>query len=62
MFRSTDDPNEFVVVMEFDTEENARGWTEYLETAGELAEPRMSDVEVTYLELIEGQSMVPPVE
>lgn len=31
IFRSTDDANDVVVLLEFDTEERARGWTEYLD-------------------------------
>lgn len=53
LYQSADDPNEIVVVIEFDTVENARAWNDYLKSEGELAEPKMSDVEVSYLEMVE---------
>ena len=62
IYRSTDDPNEIIVVLEFEGEENARAWNEYLEGQDELSGPEMADVEVTYFDLVESQSKVPPVE
>lgn len=58
LFQSTDDPNEISVLIEFTDEESARGWTEYLEESeGALTEPDMSEVETTYLTLVEQEDL-----
>lgn len=58
LFQTTDVPNEIIVLIEFDNEENARGWTEYLQGEEEtLAEPEMSGVELSYLGLVEHEEL-----
>ncbi|WP_410764397.1 antibiotic biosynthesis monooxygenase [Haloferax sp. DFSO60] len=56
LFQATDNPNEIVVVIEFDSEQSAREWTNYLKSQGELTEPKMK-TEVSYLELIEQKQL-----
>jgi quinol monooxygenase YgiN len=56
LFRSTDDPNEVVVLIEFDSEEDARAWNDYLDSAGELTEPEMSEVDISYLDVVERET------
>jgi heme-degrading monooxygenase HmoA len=60
LFRATDDPDEVVVLIEFDDEASARSWTEYLDAEGELTDPEMTDVELTYLELVEHERLASP--
>lgn len=57
LFQSAENPNEIVVVIEFDTVENARAWTEYLEGEGELTKPQMSEVELSYLDMVEQKQL-----
>ncbi|KAB1196077.1 MULTISPECIES: antibiotic biosynthesis monooxygenase [Haloferax] len=57
LFQSADNPNEIVVVIEFDSVENARGWTDYLKRQGELTGPKMPDAELSYLELAEQKQL-----
>lgn len=57
LFQTTDDPNEIIVLIEFDDEESARGWNEYLQGEEELSEPEMSSVEISYLDLIEHKQL-----
>lgn len=59
LLQSTDNPNEIVVLIEFDTEENARAWNEYLVDEGGLTEPEMMDVEITYLDQTERKTHSP---
>lgn len=59
LFQSTGDENEIVVLIEFDTEENARAWNDYLVGEGELTEPEMTDVEISYLDLTEQKTLSP---
>ena len=53
LFQAADDPNEIIILIEFDTEENARGWTKYLQGEEESTESGMSSVEISYLDLVE---------
>jgi heme-degrading monooxygenase HmoA len=53
LYRTTENPNEIVVIIEFDDEESARAWNEYLLSRGELTDPEMRDVEVSYLSSVE---------
>jgi heme-degrading monooxygenase HmoA len=57
LFQATDDPNEITVLIEFDNEENARGWTEYLQSKKYLIEPEMSNIEISYLDLVEHEQL-----
>lgn len=53
IFQATGDPNGIVVLIEFDDEESARGWNEYLHGEEEPADPEMSGAEISYLDLVE---------
>lgn len=57
LFQATDDPNKITVLIEFDNEENARGWIEYLQGEEELTEPEMSSVEISYFDLVEHEQL-----
>ncbi|WP_416839903.1 antibiotic biosynthesis monooxygenase [Haloferax sp. DFSO52] len=57
VFQSADNPNEIVVVIEFDSVEKAREWTDYLKRQGELTGPNMPDAELSYLELVEQKQL-----
>ncbi|WP_396612410.1 antibiotic biosynthesis monooxygenase [Haloferax sp. S1W] len=57
LYQATDNPNEIVVVIEFDSEENAREWSAYLEDEEELTEPDVADIELTYLDLVEQKQL-----
>ncbi|MFC7203356.1 antibiotic biosynthesis monooxygenase [Haloferax namakaokahaiae] len=52
LYRTTEKSNEIVVVIEFESEQRAREWTNYLKSQGELLEPKM-EADVSYLELVE---------
>lgn len=56
LLRATDNPNEIVVLIEFDSEEHAREWTNYLKSEGELTEPEMK-AEASYLDMVEQKQL-----
>ena len=49
-----------IVLQEYDSEEHARSWIEYLEAEDELSGPLMSDVEMSYDESVERRSTETP--
>ncbi|WP_255197371.1 antibiotic biosynthesis monooxygenase [Halorarius litoreus] len=53
LFQSSDDPNRIAVLIEFDDEVSARSWNDYLQLDEGKAAPDMTDVEVTYLDMVE---------
>ncbi|MFC7229254.1 antibiotic biosynthesis monooxygenase [Salinirubellus salinus] len=57
LFRGSDDPDEITVLMEFDTAENARRWESYLREQDDMDAAGMSDVDITYLDLVERQTV-----
>ncbi|WP_254279241.1 antibiotic biosynthesis monooxygenase [Haloarcula marina] len=59
LFQSTDSPNDIVVLIEFDEEANARAWNDYLVDEGELTDPQMRDVEISYLDLTDQKTLSP---
>lgn len=59
LFQATDSPEEITVLIEFDEEENARAWTEFLRGEGALVEPEMANVELSYLDMVETKQLSP---
>ena len=57
LFQSSADPNAVVVLIEFDDEDGARDWVAYLDGERELDDPNMTDVEISYLEMVEQQQL-----
>ncbi len=57
LFQGSDDANEIVVLIEFETASGARDWVDYLEGEGELTDPSMSNVETSYLDFVERREL-----
>lgn len=59
VLRGADDPEHVTVVMQFDTEANARSWVEYVEEDDVLAAAGMHDTELTVFDEVEDWAEAP---